>query len=124
MSDPTTLSPRRPKKKKMSAIVSHSSPGDPSRLQPMAVHGTLAQRNGTSMVGLRLADLNQQLCTAMFGVVLGEPHHCALTEKVRHIHVISNPLPKCNLTFVVVGLQLAQISFLGEFFKRKVSIYN
>ena len=81
MSDPTTLSPRRPKKKKMSAIVSHSGPGDPSRLQPPAVHGALAQRKGTSMVGLKLADLNQQLCTAMFGVVLGEPSHCTLAEK-------------------------------------------
>jgi len=34
--------------------------------------GTVATRKGASMVGLGLADLNQQLCNAMFGVVLGE----------------------------------------------------
>ena len=68
MSDPG--SGGRTKSKKMSAVTT-SGASSPS---------AASQRKGASMVGLRLADMNQHLCTAMFGVVLGDP--CHLTEKV------------------------------------------
>jgi len=73
MSEPINSSGRS-KSKKMSAVAASVSSA--------AVSGHGSQRKGASMVGLRLADMNQHLCTAMFGVVLGDCHPCGLAEKV------------------------------------------
>jgi hypothetical protein len=86
----------RAKSKKMSAVVTSGTGSSISGTVlsgGSSISGQLAQRKGASMVGLRLADLNQHLCTAMFGVVLGECHPCANSEKVGNKKIINNQLP-------------------------------
>ena len=68
----------------MSAVINSAHGGTSSQPTGLIGSGLVAQRKGASMVGLRLADLNQHLCTAMFGVVLGECHPpCSVSEKVQ-----------------------------------------
>lgn len=70
----------RMKHKKLSACINHSGGKNPGL--DVANTNTVATRKGASMVGLGLADLNQQLCNAMFGVVLGERQPTPITPKV------------------------------------------
>jgi hypothetical protein len=76
MTDPAA----RGKGKKMSAVATSGPPAVSG--SPAASGSAAAQRKGASMVGLRLADMNQHFCTAMFGVVLGDCHPCSFPEKV------------------------------------------
>lgn len=86
MSGPSTPPASRAKSKKMSAVITSGHGGTSSQPTGLIGSSLVAQRKGASMVGLRLADLNQHLCTAMFGVVLGECHPpCSISEKVQAI---------------------------------------
>jgi hypothetical protein len=77
----------RTKHKKLSACINHSGGkvaglGIANNVNTSTTTNTTATRKGASMVGLGLADLNQQLCNAMFGVVLGERQPTSMTPKV------------------------------------------